>query len=93
MVIENICEGFISQESTSQWIEKTTQSAYSIDHDMYTLLGFSLGARLSEPETLKGTFAKKTPKKVIGNVFFNIPQTTDKAKYQAKIDALLACFN
>ena len=67
--IGNNYEGFSSQKCNGQLILKVAQNVNRIDCKIFDSIGFSKGTRLSTSETLKMMIAKKTPKKVIDNVF------------------------
>ena len=64
----------------------------SMEEKVDGVLDIFVGARSFPCKTSKKTLSKKTKKQVIDEDLLNDPQAIYKAKPQAGIDALLACF-
>jgi hypothetical protein len=90
---KNICEDFSFQDLTEQYFDKVARTLNNMRYNAVIMLAFFVGVSSFVSNALKKIFAKKNPKRITGKALLNIPQTIDKAKFRAKIDALLACFN
>lgn len=90
---KNICEDTSSYYFAYYMINEEVHTVNSMQNNVIYLLSFFTGVSLFINNRLKKIFSKKTTKIVTDKDLLNFPQAADKAKSQAEINALLACFN